>query len=167
MIIRFELNGQSTELDVRGDERAVDLLRERLGLTGTKEGCGTGECGACAVLLDGRARLSCLTLAAQLDGRSLTTIEGLGTAKAPHALQAAFAEHGAVQCGFCSPGMIVAAADLLERSPDPSREEIREALSGNLCRCTGYGRILTAVERAAAERGEAPLPSRPQSGGEA
>jgi carbon-monoxide dehydrogenase small subunit len=159
MIIRFELNGQPTELDVRGDERAVDLLRERLGLTGTKEGCGTGECGACAVLLDGRARLSCLTLAAQLEGRSLTTIEGLGTAKAPHALQAAFAEHGAVQCGFCSPGMIVAAADLLERSPDPSREEIREALSGNLCRCTGYGRILTAVERAAAERGPAPIPS--------
>ncbi|MGE4293156.1 MAG: (2Fe-2S)-binding protein [Desulfovibrio sp.] len=151
MIIRFALNGQDTELEVRGDERALDLLRGPLGLTGTKEGCGTGECGACAVLLDGRARLSCLTLAAQLHGKTLTTIEGLGNPEAPHVLQEAFAEHGAVQCGFCSPGMIVAASDLLGRNPDPSREEIREALSGNLCRCTGYGRILTAVERAAAE----------------
>lgn len=147
MTIRFRVNGRDTELDVRGDERAVDLLRETLGLTGVKEGCGTGECGACAVLVNGRARLSCLTLAAQLDGRDLTTVEGLGSPERPHPLQRSFAEHGAVQCGFCSPGMIVAAADLLARNPHPGREEIREGLSGNLCRCTGYSRILDAVEK--------------------
>ncbi|MDY0226616.1 MAG: (2Fe-2S)-binding protein [Desulfomicrobium apsheronum] len=147
MIIRFCINGRDTELDVRGDERAVDTLRERLGLTGTKEGCGTGECGACAILVNGRARLSCLTLAAQLDGQDLTTIEGLGSPKTPHALQRSFAEHGAVQCGFCTPGMVVAAADLLARDPHPERETIREALSGNLCRCTGYTRILDAVHK--------------------
>lgn len=147
MTIRFRVNGRDTELDVRGDERAVDLLRETLGLTGVKEGCGTGECGACAVLVNGRARLSCLTLAAQLDGRDLTTVEGLGSPERPHPLQLSFAEHGAVQCGFCTPGMIVAAADLLARNPHPGREEIREGLSGNLCRCTGYSRILDAVEK--------------------
>lgn len=148
MIIHFSVNGRDVERDVRGDERAVDIIREDLGLTGTKEGCGTGECGACAVLLNGRARLSCLTLAAQLDGAVLTTIEGLGTPDRPHALQRAFAEHGAVQCGFCTPGMVVAAADLLARNPAPSRDDIREGLSGNLCRCTGYSRILDAVEKA-------------------
>lgn len=147
MIIHFCLNGQSTELEVRGDERVVDLLRERLHLTGTKEGCGSGECGACAVLVNGRARLSCLMLAAQLDGQDLTTIEGLGNTDAPHPLQRAFAEHGGVQCGFCTPGMIVAATDLLARKPRPGREEIREGLSGNLCRCTGYTRILDAVAK--------------------
>lgn len=147
MIIRFHVNGRDTELDIRGDERAVDLLRETLGLTGVKEGCGTGECGACAVLMNGRARLSCLTLAAQLDGQALTTIEGLGTPEQPHPLQQSFAEHGAVQCGFCTPGMIVAAADLLRHTPRPGREEIREGLSGNLCRCTGYSSILDAVEK--------------------
>ncbi|KAF5035223.1 4-hydroxybenzoyl-CoA reductase subunit gamma [anaerobic digester metagenome] len=148
MIIHFSINGRDVERDVRGDERAVDIIREDLGLTGTKEGCGTGECGACAVLMNGRARLSCLTLAAQLDGADLTTIEGLGTPDRPHPLQRAFAEHGAVQCGFCTPGMVVAAADLLARNPAPSRDDIREGLSGNLCRCTGYSRILDAVEKA-------------------
>ncbi len=147
MIIHFNINGRDTELEVHGDERAIDIIREGLGLTGTKEGCGTGECGACAILMNGRARLSCLTLAAQLDGATLTTIEGLGTANQPHPLQQAFAEHGAVQCGFCSPGMIVAATDLLARNPHPSRDEIREGLSGNLCRCTGYSRILDAVDK--------------------
>jgi carbon-monoxide dehydrogenase small subunit len=147
MIIHFNINGRDTEREVRGDERAIDIIREDLGLTGTKEGCGTGECGACAILMNGRARLSCLTLAAQLDGAALTTIEGLGTANKPHPLQQAFAEHGAVQCGFCSPGMIVAATDLLARNPHPSRDEIREGLSGNLCRCTGYSRILDAVDK--------------------
>ena len=147
MIIHFNINGRDTELEVRGDERALDIIRENLGLTGTKEGCGTGECGACAILMNGRARLSCLTLAAQLDGATLTTIEGLGTTNQPHPLQQAFAEHGAVQCGFCSPGMIVAATDLLARNPHPSRDEIREGLSGNLCRCTGYSRILDAVDK--------------------
>ena len=148
MIIHFSVNGRDVERDVRGDERAVDIIREDLGLTGTKEGCGTGECGACAVLMNGRARLSCLTLAAQLDGATLITIEGLGTPDRPHPLQRAFAEHGAVQCGFCTPGMVVAAADLLARNPAPSRDDIREGLSGNLCRCTGYSRILDAVEKA-------------------
>ncbi len=147
MIIHFNINGLDTKLEVHGDERAIDIIREGLGLTGTKEGCGTGECGACAILMNGRARLSCLTLAAQLDGATLTTIEGLGTANQPHPLQQAFAEHGAVQCGFCSPGMIVAATDLLARNPHPSRDEIREGLSGNLCRCTGYSRILDAVDK--------------------
>lgn len=148
MIIHFSVNGRDVERDVRGDERAVDIIREDLGLTGTKEGCGTGECGACAVLMNGRARLSCLTLAAQLDGATLITIEGLGTPDRPHPLQRAFAEHGAVQCGFCTPGMVVAAADLLARNPALSRDDIREGLSGNLCRCTGYSRILDAVEKA-------------------
>lgn len=148
MIIHFSINGRDVERDVRGDERAVDIIREDLGLTGTKEGCGTGECGACAVLMNGRARLSCLTLAAQLDGATLITIEGLGTPDRPHPLQRAFAEHGAVQCGFCTPGMVVAAADLLARNPALSRDDIREGLSGNLCRCTGYSRILDAVEKA-------------------
>lgn len=147
MIIHFNINGRDTEREVGGDERALDIIREDLGLTGTKEGCGTGECGACTILMNGRARLSCLTLAAQLDGATLTTIEGLGTANQPHPLQQAFAEHGAVQCGFCSPGMIVAATDLLARNPHPSRDEIREGLSGNLCRCTGYSRILDAVDK--------------------
>ena len=147
MIIHFNINGRDTEREVQGDERAIDIIREDLGLTGTKEGCGTGECGACTILMNGRARLSCLTLAAQLDGATLTTIEGLGTANQPHPLQQAFAEHGAVQCGFCSPGMIVAATDLLARNPHPNRDEIREGLSGNLCRCTGYSRILDAVDK--------------------
>ena len=147
MIIHFNINGRDTEREVGGDERALDIIREDLGLTGTKEGCGTGECGACAILMNGRARLSCLTLAAQLDGATLTTIEGLGTANQPHPLQQAFAEHGAVQCGFCTPGMIVAATDLLTRNPHPTRDAIREGLSGNLCRCTGYSRILDAVDK--------------------
>lgn len=149
MTITFHLNGISRTIDVPGDERVVDLLREHFGLTGTKEGCGEGECGACAVLIDGRARLSCLMLAAQLQDREVVTIEGLGTPDAPHPLQTAFARDGAVQCGYCTPGMILTAADLLSRNPAPEREDIRAGLSGNLCRCTGYGRILDAVDTAA------------------
>lgn len=163
MIIRCRINGQDTQLDVHGDERAVDLLRERLGLTGTKEGCGTGECGACAVLINGRARLSCLMMAAQLDGQDITTIEGLGQPDHPHVLQTAFAEHGAVQCGFCTPGMIIAAADLLDRNPHPDRAAIREGLSGNICRCTGYTRILSAVEMASATNATDTPPSAEQA----
>lgn len=149
MTIRFRLNGREVALEAPPDRRVVDLLREDCGLSGTKEGCGAGECGACAVLVDGRARLSCLMLAAQLEGREVTTIEGLGSPAEPHPLQKACADHGAVQCGFCSPGMIVAAADLLSRTPFPSRHEIRVGLSGNLCRCGGYQKIVDAVERAA------------------
>ena len=147
MKVGFILNGEAVTVETDPLRRLIDVLREDFGLTGVKEGCGTGECGACAVLMNGRARLSCLTLAAQLDGQALTTIEGLGTPEQPHPLQQSFAEHGAVQCGFCTPGMIVAAADLLRHTPRPGREEIREGLSGNLCRCTGYSSILDAVEK--------------------
>jgi aerobic carbon-monoxide dehydrogenase small subunit len=147
--IRFELNGRKVDLEVRPDRRVVDLLREDLGLTGTKEGCGAGECGACTVLIDGEARLSCLMLAAQLDGRRVTTIEGLCQDGALHPVQDAFVEHGAVQCGFCSPGMVLTAVDLLQRHAAPNRQQIRQGLSGNLCRCTGYVKIVDAVEAAA------------------
>ncbi len=149
MKLRFTLNGRPVEVETPPDRRVVDLLRRDLGLTGTKEACGAGECGACTVLVDGRSRLSCLMLAAQLEGRRLTTIEGLGTPEALHPVQRAFVNHGAVQCGFCTPGMVLAAVDLLERNPAPSREEIRRGLSGNLCRCTGYQKIVDAVQAAA------------------
>jgi len=152
MKIRFTLNGLETEVEADPDRRVVDLLRQDLQLTGTKEGCGTGECGACTILVDDGARPSCLMLAAQLDGRRVTTIEGLGTAGALHPVQRAFVDHGAVQCGFCTPGMVLSAVDLLERCPAPSTEDIRRGLSGNLCRCTGYQMIVDAVAAAAAER---------------
>ncbi len=152
MKILFTLNGSETIVDVAPDRRVVDILREDLHLTGTKEGCGSGECGACTVLVDGTTRLSCLMLAAQLDGRAVTTIEGLAENGAPTPLQEAFVHAGAVQCGFCTPGMIVASEDLLARTVHPSREQIRDALSGNLCRCTGYRKIVDAVEREAARR---------------
>ena len=149
MEIRFLLNNQPTHLDAAPDRRVVDLLREDLGMTGTKEACGSGECGACTILVDGEARLSCLMLAAQLEGRRITTIEGLAEGGDLHPVQGAFIEQGAVQCGFCSPGMVLSAVDLLRDNPTPSRQEIREGLSGNLCRCTGYQKIVDAVETAA------------------
>ena len=160
MRINFVLNGEPRRVECDPDRRVVDLLREELGLTGVKEACGAGECGACTVLVDGQARLSCLMLAAQLEGRELTTIEGLATAgRAPDPLPASFAETGAVQCGFCTPGMVLSARALLERAPAPSRREIRQGLSGNLCRCTGYQKIIDAVELAAARgRGDEPWP---------
>ena len=142
------LNQKPVELETNSDRRVVDLLREDLGLTGTKEACGSGECGACTILVDGESRLACLMLAAQLEGRSVTTIEGLGSEAEPHPLQQAFVAQGAVQCGYCTPGMILASVDLLARNPHPSRQEIREELSGNLCRCTGYQKIVDAVEAA-------------------
>jgi len=150
-MIRFVLNGNPVEIDAAGDRRVADLLREDLGLTGTKEGCGGGECGACTILVDGESRLSCLMLAAQLEGRRITTIEGMAGDGVLHPIQKAFVRCGAVQCGFCTPGMILSAADLLSRSPAPGREDIRNGLSGNLCRCTGYVKIVDAVEEAAAE----------------
>jgi carbon-monoxide dehydrogenase small subunit len=137
------------DLDVPPGRRVVDLLREDLGLTGAKEGCGTGQCGACAILVDDIPRNSCLMLAAQLEGRSVTTIEGLAAGTRLHPVQEAFVTEGAVQCGFCTPGMILVSAALLRRNPRPSRQEIREALTGNLCRCTGYQKIIDAVETAA------------------
>ncbi len=149
MKISFTLNGKEIQIDVPSDRRVVDILREDLGLTGTKEGCGAGECGACTILLDGESRLSCLMLAAQLEGRSITTIEGIASEDGLHPVQKAFVEFGAVQCGFCIPGMVLSAIDLLQRNRNPTRMEIREGLSGNLCRCTGYQKIVDAVEGAA------------------
>lgn len=149
MKVHFMLNGVDTHLEVPEDRRVVDLLREDLGLTGVKECCGSGECGACTVLVDGRARLSCLMLAAQLSGRNVVTIEGLSDGDTLHPVQEAFVENGAVQCGFCTPGMVLSAVDLLRRNPAPSPENIREGLSGNLCRCTGYQMIVEAVHAAA------------------
>lgn len=148
MKISFVLNGKEIQIDAPPDRRVLDILREDLDLAGTKEGCGTGECGACAILADGESRLSCLMLAAQLEGRSVATIEGMAPEGGLHPLQEAFVEHGAVQCGFCTPGMVISAADLLRRNPNPTRLEIREGLSGNLCRCTGYQKIVDAVQKA-------------------
>jgi xanthine dehydrogenase small subunit len=151
MKITCHINGSPSELETVGDRRVVDLLREDLGLTGTKEGCGTGECGACTILLDGQPRLSCLTLAAQLDGRQVTTIEGLAADPEDlHPLQQSFVDRGAVQCGYCTPGMVLTAGEFLNRSPEPSRQEIAEAISGNICRCTGYQKIIDAIATAPA-----------------
>lgn len=151
MKITFVLNGQEMQIDAPPDRKVVDLLREDLGLTGTKEGCGAGECGACTILVDGESRLSCLMLAVQLEGRRIKTIEGLSDAEngALHPVQEAFIEYGAVQCGFCTPGMVLSAVHLLEKNPHPTRDKIRQGLGGNLCRCTGYVKIVDAVEAAA------------------
>ena len=146
MKISFTLNGSTRIIDTPADRRVVDILREDFGLIGTKEVCGSGDCGACTTLVDGESRLSCLMLAAQLEGRELTTIEGLTDEKSAESIQQAFVEHGAVQCGFCTPGMILSALDFLKRNPNPTRQEIREGLSGNLCRCTGYQKIVDAIE---------------------
>jgi len=148
--ITLTVNGRSRDIEAPPLRRLLDILREDLGLTGTKEGCGEGECGACAVLLDGELVNACLVPALQLDGRDVLTIEGLGTSERPDPVQQAFLEEGAVQCGFCIPGMVMASRALLDRQAHPSRAEIRRALAGNLCRCTGYERIFRAVERAAA-----------------
>ena len=149
MIIKFILNGKETVADTQPDRRVVDLLREDFGLIGVKECCGAGECGACTILLDGVSRLSCLLLAAQLEGRKVTTIEGVAPEGGFHIVQQAFIDHGAVQCGFCTPGMILSVLDLLHRNPNPTPLEIREGLSGNLCRCTGYQKIIEATLAAA------------------
>lgn len=145
----FELNGKPIKMAVPNTRRVIDLLREDLKLTGSKEGCGTGECGACSILVDGELRLACLMLAGQLEGHRLTTIEGLGDLPLGAKVQQAFAESGAVQCGYCTPGMEIAAVELIARQPQPSRDEVRAALSGNLCRCTGYVKIVDAVCQAA------------------
>lgn len=151
-LLTFILNGKKTTIDVSADRRVIDLLREDFGLTAAKEGCGTGECGACTILVDGESRLSCLMLAGQLEGRDITTVEGLKEeGSMEKRIQAAFIRHGAVQCGFCTPGMVLAVADLLRRESDPDRARIREGISGNLCRCTGYQKIVDAVEAVVSE----------------
>jgi carbon-monoxide dehydrogenase small subunit len=147
--IEIQVNGRPMRTTVAIDETLVDVLRHKLGVFEVKNGCGQGDCGACTVLLDGEAVNSCLTLAVQADRRTVTTVKGLGTPEDPHPLQASFIEHGAVQCGFCSSGMILAAASLLQQNATPTRDEIREAISGNLCRCTGYTKIVDAIDEAA------------------
>ncbi len=149
MLIRFTLNGAPLELEAPGTQMLLELLRERLHLTGTKPGCGEGECGACTVLIDGEPHNSCLTPVAQLEGAVVTTIEGLAKGGVLHPVQRAFVEEGAVQCGYCTPGMVLTAKAILDRDPEPTEPAIREALSGNLCRCTGYHRIVAAIQRAA------------------
>ncbi len=151
MLLRFRLNGRPVEVEVPPGRRLLDLLRKDLGLTGTKEGCGEGECGACTVLVEGKPRLSCLTAAIQVEGKEVLTIEGLAKDGKLHPLQKAFIETAGVQCGFCTPGFIMAAYALLLVNPKPTRQEVREWLSGNLCRCTGYEQIVEAVLRAAEE----------------
>ena len=149
MKISLRVNGESRDAEIWEGESLLFALRERLGLPGSKNACEQGECGSCSVLLDGTLVCSCLVLAAQADGHDVVTVEGLGEDGRLHPVQEAFAETGAVQCGFCTPGLIVATADLLERIADPGEDEIREALSGNLCRCTGYAKIFDAVRLAA------------------
>jgi carbon-monoxide dehydrogenase small subunit len=150
MRVGLTVNGERLETDVWAGESLLTTLRDRLGLPGSKNACEQGECGSCSVLLDGALVCSCLVLAAQAEGHEVVTVEGLADEDNLHPVQEAFAETGAVQCGFCTPGLVVATADLLQRNADPSDDEIREALSGNLCRCTGYQKILDAVHLAAA-----------------
>ncbi len=153
--ISFTLNGEAAEVAFAPHKTLLEVLREDLALTGTKHGCELGECGTCTVLVDGRSILSCLMLGLDAEGREVTTIEGLAKGGVLHPLQDTFADTGAAQCGYCSPGFLLAAKELIEKNPKPSRDEIKEALSGNLCRCTGYIKIYEAVELAAARmRGE-------------
>ncbi|MCS7240174.1 MAG: (2Fe-2S)-binding protein [Candidatus Bipolaricaulota bacterium] len=149
MLLRFRLNGRPVEVETPPGRRLLDLLRQDLGLIGTKEGCGEGECGACTVVVDGKPRLSCLTLAIQVEGKDVLTVEGLAQGGKNHPLQEAFIEAAGVQCGFCTPGLLMAAYALLLHRPNPTKEEVREWLSGNLCRCTGYEQIVEAVMQAA------------------
>src|ERR671912_1772949 len=159
--IRFNLNGEAAEVAFAPHKTLLEVLREDLALTGTKHGCELGECGTCAVLVDGRSVLSCLVLGLGAEGREVETVEGMATAEGLHPLQTTFADTGAAQCGYCTPGFLLVAKELLKTNPEPSREEIKEALSGNLCRCTGYLKIYEAVELAAARmRGEEAEPAR-------
>jgi carbon-monoxide dehydrogenase small subunit len=143
--IQFKINGKQQRVEVFPMARLLDVLREELKLTGTKEGCGEGECGACTVVVDGRIVNSCLVPVGQVEGSEIKTIEGVANEEELHAVQAAFIEHGGAQCGICTPGMVLAAVDLLERSPQPTEADIRTALAGNLCRCTGYMKIFESV----------------------
>ena len=150
MLLNTCINGRNIQIEISTTDRLIDLLRNPLQLTGTKEGCAEGECGSCTVLLDGSAVNACLVLAAQVNGRKVQTVEGLPSHQGFSLLQQMFVEHGAIQCGFCTPGMLMAASSLLAQKPDPSDNEIRQALAGNLCRCTGYTSIIDAVRATAA-----------------
>jgi len=147
--IQLKVNGELKRTEVYAGETLLYALREKLDHTEVKEGCGKGDCGACAVLLNGKAVNACLTLALQADGQEVVTIQGIGTPERPHPLQTSFVKHGAIQCGFCTAGMIVSAKALLDRNPHPTKQEIKEGISGNLCRCTGYKKIVEAIEDAA------------------
>jgi aerobic carbon-monoxide dehydrogenase small subunit len=146
ILLELWVNGDPHEMAVKANDTLLEVLREKLGLIGTKEGCSVGECGACTVLMNGRPILSCLTLAIDAAGSNITTIEGLSQGDTLHPLQQAFVDHGAVQCGFCTPGMILTAKEFLERSHHPTAQEIKDAISGNFCRCTGYTKIIEAIE---------------------
>ena len=146
-LLQLQINGELHELYTSVHKTLLEVLREDLGLTGTKHGCELGECGTCAVLIEGQPVLSCLTLPVEVQGREITTIEGLAQGSQLHPLQAAFADLGAAQCGFCIPGMLLTAKAMLDHTPHPTRQEIRERLAGNLCRCTGYTKIIEAIER--------------------
>ncbi len=147
--IKIEVNGEMYEGLVKTSMTLLDFIRENLYLTGTKKGCNTGECGACTVILDGKAVNSCLVLAVDADGSKVTTIEGIGQAARLHALQRAFIQRGAIQCGYCTPGMLMSSKALLDRNPNPSEEDIKVALSGNLCRCGGYLKVIEAIKSVA------------------
>ncbi len=149
--VTTKINGDAVEYVCEADESLLDVLRDRLAMTGTKEGCGTGDCGACSIMLDGQLVCSCLVLGAEAQGRSVDTIEGMADGEKLHTLQTKFIEHAALQCGICTPGLLIASKALLERNPDPTETEIRYWLAGNLCRCTGYDKIVRAVVDAAAE----------------
>ena len=149
VIVSTTVNGDDVQFACEPDETLLDALRNRLGLTGAKEGCGTGDCGACSVTVDGRLVCSCLVLGVEAEGREIETVEGMADGATLHPLQTKFLEHAALQCGVCTPGFLIAAKALLEKNPDPSEEEIRFGLAGNLCRCTGYDKIVRAVQDAA------------------
>lgn len=150
-LIEIKLNKELKEVEVTAQETLLEVLRNKLGATDVKDGCGKGDCGACAVLLNGKAVNSCLTLALQANGKEVTTLRGIGNEKNPHPIQNSFVKHGAVQCGFCTAGMVVIAKAFLNQNQNPSRQEIREAISGNLCRCTGYEKIIDAIHNMALE----------------
>ena len=151
MEIKFRLNGKEVSINAEPYLRLIDLLRDKFNLTGTKEGCGVGECGACTVLMNGKAVNSCLVLSAQAEGSEIVTIEGISNGEVITPLQKNFLAHGAVQCGFCTPGMVLSASALLDQNPDPTDEEIKDAIAGNLCRCKGYKQIIDAVKETAKE----------------
>ena len=151
--IELRINEEVYTVEIEPQRTLLEVLRENLGLTGTKEGCGKGDCGACTVLIDGEPVLSCLTLAIEAQGKDIVTIEGLADGEKLHPIQEAFVDYGAIQCGFCTPGMILSAKSLLDKTPNPDGDEIKEAISGNLCRCTGYVKIIEAIKEAAKKIG--------------
>jgi carbon-monoxide dehydrogenase small subunit len=151
--VKLTVNSKVYEIDVQPQDTLLDVIREKLGLTGTKEGCGLGECGACTVIMNGKTVNSCLVLAIEADDKQITTIEGLAQGEKLHPIQQAFIDQGGLQCGFCTPGMIISAKALLDENPNPSEDEIRRGIAGNFCRCTGYTKIIKSIKTAAGQKG--------------